>query len=85
MSEREGCVLAIAKDDGQRYLFLYDDGDESYNLLLRSLGEMAADPTLTFTFYDAAVLTSRARQLREIWEQNNGQTYDFGRNERLGR
>jgi hypothetical protein len=55
-------VLALVKDS-ERYVFLYDD--ESSSALLETLGRFAADTDLSFTWYDAAVLSQRVRRLRE--------------------
>jgi len=52
-------VLALVKD-AQRYVFLYDD--ESRPELLRTLGRFAADPELSFSREDAALLGQRARR-----------------------
>ena len=54
-------VLALVKDS-ERYVFLYDD--DSYASLLETLGHYAADEDLSFTWYDAAVLSQRVRRLR---------------------
>lgn len=54
-------VLALVRD-GHRYVFLYDD--DSVDTVLASLSEYANDPDLDFTWYDAAVLAQRVRQLR---------------------
>ena len=53
-------VLALVKDD-ERYVFLYDD--QSIPQLLQMLGRYAADPELTFSWYDAAVLSQKVRRL----------------------
>jgi hypothetical protein len=53
-------VLALVKDS-ERYIFLYDD--ESPQALLQQLGRFAADPELSFSWYDAAVLSQRVRRL----------------------
>ena len=58
-------VLALVKDS-ERYVFLYDD--DSYGDLLETLGRYAADPELSFTWYDAAVLSQRVRRLRRELE-----------------
>lgn len=55
-------VLALVKDS-ERYVFLYDD--ESTATLLQTLGRYAADKTLSFTWYDAAVLSQKVRKLRQ--------------------
>jgi hypothetical protein len=54
-------VLALIKGD-ERYVFLYDD--ESADQLLRTMGQYAADPELSFTWYDAAVMSQRIAKLR---------------------
>ncbi|MDZ4684975.1 MAG: hypothetical protein SH850_07765 [Planctomycetaceae bacterium] len=55
-------VLALVRGE-ERYVFLYDDN--SADQLLRTLGEYAADPELTFSWYDAAVMSQRIAQLRQ--------------------
>ena len=55
-------VLALVKD-GERYVFLYDDVSGAQ--LLQTLGRYAADPELNFTWYDAAVLSQKVRQLKQ--------------------
>lgn len=55
-------VLALVRGE-ERYVFLYDD--ESADQLLRTLGEYAADPELTFSWYDAAVMSQRIARLRD--------------------
>lgn len=52
-------VLALVKNE-ERYVFLYDD--TSIDKLLRTLGQYAADPDLSFSWYDAAVLSQRVRK-----------------------
>lgn len=52
-------VLALLKN-GERYVFLYDD--QSIETLHQTLGRYASDPELSFTWYDAAVLSQRVRQ-----------------------
>ena len=60
--QREVNVLALVKS-GERFVFLYDS--ESVDTLLEQLGQQAADPELSFTWYDAAVLSQRVRKMRE--------------------
>lgn len=55
-------VIALVKD-GERYVFLYDDA--SADALLRQFGRYAADAALSFTWYDAAVLSQRVRRMRD--------------------
>jgi len=52
-------VLALIKGS-ERYVFLYDD--ESRAETLRTLGRFASNPELSFTWYDAAVLSQKIRQ-----------------------
>lgn len=59
-------VLALVKDS-ERYVFLYDD--ESPAALLQQLGRFAADKDLSFTWYDAAILSQKVRKLKREAEQ----------------
>jgi hypothetical protein len=52
-------VLALVKGE-ERYIFLYDDEHKSE--ALRTLGRFASNPELSFSWYDAAVLSQRIRQ-----------------------
>ncbi len=52
-------VLALVKGS-ERYVFLYDDHRRAETL--RVLGRYASNPDLSFTWYDAAVLSQRIRQ-----------------------
>ena len=52
-------VLALVKGE-ERYIFLYDD--EHRSEALRTLGRFASNPELSFSWYDAAVLSQRIRQ-----------------------
>jgi hypothetical protein len=52
-------VLALVKGE-ERYIFLYDD--EHRSEALRTLGRFASNPELSFSWYDAAVLSQRVRQ-----------------------
>jgi hypothetical protein len=52
-------VLALVKG-AERYVFLYDDSSRAETL--RTLGRYASNPELSFTWYDAAVLSQRIRQ-----------------------
>jgi hypothetical protein len=56
---REFNVLALIKGN-ERYIFVYDD--ESRQPLIDAFRDQAADPNLTFTWFDAAVLTDKARE-----------------------
>lgn len=52
-------VLALVKGE-ERYIFLFDD--EHRSDALRTLGKFASNPELSFSWYDAAVLSQRIRQ-----------------------
>jgi hypothetical protein len=52
-------VLALVKG-AERYVFLYDDASRAE--ALRTLGRYASNPELSFTWYDAAVLSQKIRQ-----------------------
>lgn len=56
---RELNVLALIKAD-ERYVFVYDD--DSRHELVDAFRQWAADPALSFNWFDAAVLTEKARQ-----------------------
>ncbi len=52
-------VLALVKGD-ERYIFLFDDTNRTATL--RMLGRYAADPDLSFSWYDAAMLSQKIRE-----------------------
>jgi hypothetical protein len=52
-------VLALVKGD-ERYVFLFDDAHRAETL--RILGRYASNPELSFSWYDAAVLSQRIRR-----------------------
>lgn len=52
-------VLALVKGD-ERYVFLFDDDNRTETL--RQIGRYAANPELSFTWYDAAVMSQKIRQ-----------------------
>ncbi|WP_425615313.1 hypothetical protein NA78x_005228 [Anatilimnocola sp. NA78] len=51
-------VLALVKGE-ERYIFLFDDDRRAE--ALRTLGRFASNPELSFSWYDAAVLSQRIR------------------------
>ena len=55
-------VIALVKG-GERYIFMYDDSQRAETL--RTLGRYASNPELSFTWYDAAVLSQKVRQNAE--------------------
>jgi hypothetical protein len=64
-------VLALVKG-GERYVFLYDDSSRAETL--RTLGRYASNPDLSFTWYDAAVLSQKIRQ--ESQKQTASRRFD---------
>ncbi len=56
---REINVVALIKG-AERYIFLFDD--DSRAEMLRTLGRFASNPELSFSWYDAAVLSQKVRQ-----------------------
>lgn len=64
-------VLALVKD-GERFVFLYDE--QSIATLLQTLGRYAADPELSFSWYDAAVLSQKVRRLQKQTDADEPQT-----------
>jgi hypothetical protein len=60
MNNEEINVLAMIKGEEQ-YVFLYNDANRIE--LLRTLGRYAADPQLSFNWYDAAFMSKKVREL----------------------
>ena len=58
-------VVALVKG-AERYIFLYDD--ENRSRALRVLGRYASSPELSFSWYDAAILSQKIR--RETRDSN---------------
>ena len=58
MTSRDINVIALVKG-GERYVFLYDD--DSRDEALQALARHAANPDLSFSWYDAAVLGQKVR------------------------
>jgi hypothetical protein len=64
---RELNVLALIKGT-DRYVFVYDD--DSRDALIEAFQDQAADPGLSLNWFDASVLTQKAReQARDRWEE----------------
>ena len=58
MPSRDIKVIALVKG-GERYVFLYDDDSRAEAISV--LGKFAANPELSFSWYDAAVLGDKVR------------------------
>lgn len=63
--QREYNVLALIKGE-ERYVFVYDD--QSRTDLLSIFQEKAADENMSFTWFDAAILSEKAWQQAESEE-----------------
>lgn len=59
MKPNDSFVLTLVKGE-HRYVFRYDDASRAE--CLRTLGRFASDPELSFTWYDAAVLSQKIRE-----------------------
>lgn len=57
--QHEMSVLALIRGK-ERYVYVYDD--DSFDELIEAIRAQAADPAVTLSWYDAAVLAERARQ-----------------------
>ena len=63
-------VLAIHKEEtGESYCFYFDDTQASYRELMATLGRFAADPELSFNWYDAATLSQKAQRMMRKTKQ----------------
>ena len=56
-------VLALLKGE-ERYIFLFNDKNRKETL--RLLGRYASNPDLSFTWYDAAVMSQKVRSLTKL-------------------
>ena len=56
-------VLALVKGE-EKYIFLFND--QNRKTTLRQLGRYASNPDLSFTWYDAAVMSQKVRKLTRI-------------------
>jgi hypothetical protein len=60
-------VVALVRGEEQ-YIFMFDEANRTETL--RMLGRYAADPELSFSWYDAAVLSQKVRELLPAKKQN---------------
>jgi len=70
-------VLALVKGR-ERYIYVYDD--DSRDRLIDAFRDQAADPAMNLSWFDAAVLSDKARQQVEA---NARQREDLPRRSRL--
>ena len=68
MNDDDVNVLALVKGR-ERYVFLFDDSQRAD--ALRTLGRYASNPELSFTWYDAAVLSQKVRQSGPVGSSHN--------------
>ncbi len=73
-------VLAMVKGE-ERYVFLYDDKNRTETL--RMLGRYAADPQLSFSWYDAAVMSKKIREMASQQEEVASLQPDHGTSPRF--
>jgi hypothetical protein len=57
--QREVNVLALVKGK-ERFIYIYDDANQAP--LIETFRDQAADPRLSFSWFDAAVMTEKARE-----------------------
>jgi hypothetical protein len=60
---REFNILALVKG-AERYVYVYDD--DSRDALIRTMRDHAADPHLSLSWFDAAVLIDKAREQSQV-------------------
>ena len=65
-------VLALVKGK-ERYIFLYNDDNRSK--ALRTLGRYASNKDLSFSWYDAAVLSQKIRRQQEENARNQSSRF----------
>lgn len=61
-------VLVLVKGE-ERFIFLFNDDNRSETL--RLFGRYASNPELSFTWYDAAVLSQKVRTLTGLAENDS--------------
>lgn len=66
--QHELSVLALVKG-GERFIFVYDD--VSRDRLIDAIRDQAADPEVALSWFDAAILTERARQQALVGNPSN--------------
>jgi hypothetical protein len=64
---REFNILALVKGR-ERYIFVYDDASRQH--LLDVFRDQAADPRLSFSWFDAAVLADKVRAQENAASRN---------------
>lgn len=54
-------ITGLKKNNGERYVFVYRDDDDSPREAQRMMGIWASDHRLSFTWYDAAICSQNVR------------------------
>lgn len=67
-------VLALVKGE-ERYIFLFDDKHRAETL--RTFGRYASNPELSFTWYDAAVMSQKVRQSSATAKQATSRRFEM--------
>ena len=70
-------IVAIVKGE-ERYVFMFDDDTRAETL--RTLGRYASNPELSFSWYDAAVLSQKIRQTQKSGNKQAAPAPHFGSN-----
>ena len=75
--EKDIKVIALVKGEEQ-YIFLYNENNRAETL--RLLGRYASNPELSFSWYDAAVLSQKIRQdnLQKTREKQRAESHRCG-------
>lgn len=71
-------VMALVRECGERYIFLFDDTEGSHSAIFNQLGKFAADPELSFSWHEAAILAQKAKHLIRQKEEDQKHHDDFG-------
>lgn len=62
--EGDKYLLALARHDKTDvYVFIFSNTSEDRAGVLKSMGRFASDPDLSFTWWDAAVLSNKVRAM----------------------
>ncbi|MDP2741412.1 MAG: hypothetical protein Q8O66_01840 [bacterium] len=67
-------VIALVKGR-ERYVFLYTD--ENCQKALSTLGRFVSNQELSFNCYDAAVLSQKIRQTRDLVKKKENRRFSF--------
>lgn len=63
LAEKSDANFVCLVKGGERFVWLYDDNHQSE--AIRSLGRFASNPDLSFTWYDAAIVSKRMREMEK--------------------